>query len=98
MTSLKTSSTSSLTDPFICPQCQAQMTLRPLAPYPVWIQFLFGVSFLLLLFFGEKAQNFTPYALWLWTAIQILLGFLLMKGRIRASRKVYRCVRCSADL
>lgn len=87
MTSLKTSENE-------CPNCNHPMTLRPLQPYPVVLQLVFGISFLALLFLSDWITKLFPYALWIWTAAQIILGLLLVRGRIRASKKVYRCVRC----
>jgi len=36
--------------------------------------------------------------IWVWCLVQALLGALLIRGRLRAKRRILRCIRCSADL
>ncbi len=84
-------------DPSECSQCHSPMVLRPLAPYPVLVQILFGVSFIAFILTYEKFYK-QPSILWVWSLVQIILGAMLVRGRIHAKKRVYRCVRCSADL
>lgn len=73
------------------------MVSRPAHPYPVLLQTIFGLSFIIFLIFGDKIValghgNKTP--LWIWSAVQIMLGVLLIRRRSQAKRRVYRCIRC----
>jgi hypothetical protein len=81
----------------ICPTCKMTMVDRPAYPYPVISQALFGISFLLFMFFFQKAQE-SPLTLWTWTVIQVVLGMILIRGRIRARKREYRCIRCTSAL
>lgn len=73
------------------------MVLRPAYPYPVLIQIIFGASFIAFILLFEKFESY-PTFLWGWSGVQVVLGFFLVRGRIRARKRVYRCVRCSGDL
>ncbi len=79
-----------------CPKCQQTMVWRPKYPFPVVLQVVFGVSFLLFVLFVEKLPS--RALVYAWTAAQILLGGLLIFGRARARQKVLRCIKCGSGL
>lgn len=77
------------------------MTLRQQHPYPVALQILFAVSFVAFFFLAEKFQNewrAHRMWLWIWSGVQVLLGVLLVRARLRSRKRVLRCIRCSADI
>jgi hypothetical protein len=73
------------------------MALRPKAPYPVLLQVVFGLSFIAFLYFFESLKEWIAL-LWIWSFFQLLVGLLLVRGRILANRLVYYCVRCTPAL
>ena len=79
-----------------CPKCQQLMVWRPKYPFPVVLQILFGVSFLLFVLFVEKLPS--RALVYAWTAVQVALGGLLVLGRARAKQKVLRCIKCDPGL
>lgn len=80
-----------------CHKCGGALSARPAAPFPVVLQTVFGVSFLLFLWYtsGTKPDKNILIA---WTFLQLVLAVLLVRARIRARKRVYRCTRCSSDL
>lgn len=80
-----------------CPKCGGALSARAAAPYPVLLQTVFGVSFLLFLWYTSAAQP-NKNILIAWTILQLGLSVLLIRARIRARKRVYRCARCSSDL
>jgi hypothetical protein len=75
----------------ICSKCQSPLVERPAHPYPVLLQALFAVSFVafLICFDSIRAHSI---AVWIWSAVQILLAIALTRARIRARRKTWQCV------
>lgn len=69
------------------------MVDRPERKYPVLLQLVFGGSFIAFILLAERL-SLKNWMLWGWFSIQVFLGFLLARARIRAKRRVYRCVRC----
>ncbi len=80
-----------------CDQCGGPLAERPAHPYPVLEQTLFGLSFLGFLLVGEKLRGQLAL-IWVWSAVQLILGALLIRGRMRSKRTVYRCIRCGREL
>ncbi|MBN23330.1 MAG: hypothetical protein CL678_18740 [Bdellovibrionaceae bacterium] len=94
MTSFKASN--SIPDD-VCEKCGGGMNPRPLAPYPVKLQIIFGVSFLAFLLTYDSLTEHKSL-LWIWSGIQVILGLFLIQGRRKASRRVLRCARCGTEL
>jgi hypothetical protein len=94
MTSFETSS--DITDKS-CPDCQGPMTWRREFPYPVVSHLIFGASFLAFLLLYDQIRAHRLW-LWLWSVVQIALGAWVMRARLRARKRVLRCIRCSGDL
>jgi hypothetical protein len=92
-----TSSASSDSDQ-VCKNCGGLMAWRQAHPYPVALQVAFGVCFVAFLFFSDKVAQFGRQWNFLWSAIGVALGVLLIRGRVRAKKTVLRCIRCNADL
>lgn len=67
---------------------------RPAHPYPVFMTALFGGSFLAFLALADTVRAFGTGVIWAWSIVQILLGAELMRQRLRARRRVSRCIRC----
>ncbi len=88
---------SARSDAEACPSCGGATAWRPLHPFPVLVQLLFGASFVLFLFFLDQMQSRRVYV-WLWTVVQVVLGGFLIYGRYRAKLRVLRCIRCGQDL
>ncbi len=84
-------------DADVCPKCGGPLADRPEHPYPVLLQALFGLSFLLFLIFFDEIRPFRT-ALWGWSLAQAAMGIALVRGRMRARKRVYRCIRCTAAL
>lgn len=80
-----------------CPDCGGPLMERPEFPYPSGVQAAFGVSFVLFLALFNRVQQSRP-AIWAWSALQIALGILLIRRRIRAKSRVLRCIRCEHAL
>jgi len=80
-----------------CDQCGGPLAERPADPYPVFEQVLFGLSFLAFLLMGEKLRGHLA-VIWVWCGVQVVLGALLIRGRMRSKRTVYRCIRCGREL
>jgi len=81
-----------------CPSCGGEWVCRPLAPYPVLTQILFGFGFLALIIVDQSRIQIPSWIYWLWTGVQMILGALLIRGRLRARKKIYRCVQCRATV
>jgi hypothetical protein len=80
-----------------CPKCKGPLTQRSERPFPVILQTVFGLSFLVFLFAIEKLRAHTMW-LWIWSGFQAVLGSLLIRARVHSSRRVYRCNRCDSAL
>ncbi len=76
-----------------CPRCQREMVLRHPHPYPVFLQSAFGLSFIIFMLYHIRG----PW-IWIWCFVQVVLGLLLIRGRIKAKKIVFRCIRCMTDL
>jgi len=85
----------SLTDN--CPKCGAPLRERQAYPYPVKSQILFALSFVFFLFAQDKIAS-NKIVLGAWCLFQIALGAWLIRGRLRARKRIYHCVRCQPDL
>jgi len=81
-----------------CQNCGGLMAWRQAHPYPVLIQVLFGVCFVAFLLFSDKVARYGRQWNYLWTAVGVVLGLFLIRGRARAKKTVLRCIRCNADL
>jgi hypothetical protein len=53
----------------------------------------FGISFVLFLFLIEKVQTHRE-VIWVWCGVQALLGYLLVRARIKARKRFLICIRC----
>lgn len=88
-----------------CPSCQSkygadrkgELVLRPAHPFPVVTQVLFGLSFVLFLVFFDKIQMHKVWV-WSWSAVQFILGIVLVYRRRRASKRLLHCIRCGQEL
>ena len=80
-----------------CSRCGDPLTSRPAAPYPVALQIIFAGSFVVFLIVTAMGPLPKP-VLWAWTAVQIVLGALVIRARKRAQGTVFRCNRCDTDL
>lgn len=65
--------------------------------YPVILQLLFAISFVLFLVFFDRVRA-NRQLLWGWSIFQAALGAGLIRGRIRARKRVLRCIRCTPTL
>lgn len=74
------------------------MAWRQAHPYPVKLQILFGACFLAFLGLSDKVSRYGRQWNYLWTAVGVVLGVLLIRGRARARKTVLRCIRCNSDL
>jgi hypothetical protein len=77
-----------------CPKCGGPLALRPAHPYPIVVQVLFALSFIVFFLTAEKVKVY-PTALGAWIVLQIGLGALLVRGRLRTRKRILQCVRCS---
>jgi hypothetical protein len=73
------------------------MRLRNAKPFPVALQAVFGISFLVFLWAQGSGKVPTKY-LWIWSAFQVALGVLLVRARFASAKKVFICLRCGATL
>ena len=73
------------------------MAWRQEHPYPIWLQTAFGLSFIAFLFTFDRVHT-NRLVVWAWSLTQITLGALLIRGRLRAKKRVLRCIRCSGAL
>lgn len=76
----------------VCAKCGRPSAVRPAAPQPILLQATFAVSFILFLFFADRLKS--GAYLWAWSVAQILLGGLLIRARMRASIRIFRCSWC----
>jgi hypothetical protein len=83
--------------PEACPKCAGPLAWRQIHGYPVLAQALFGISFIIFLFVYDQVRE-SRAILWSWSIVQVGLGALLMRGRMRARKRVLRCIRCNAAL
>jgi hypothetical protein len=76
------------------------MVWKQAHPYPVAAQVLFGGSFVAFLLFSEKLFSQGSHRVWLavWCGVQIALGVWLVKARLRARKRILRCIRCEQAL
>ena len=76
------------------------MAWRQAQPYPVIAQALFGLSFGVFMFFAEKlfANPAHQAWIWVWAMVQVYLGIWLVRGRLKARRRILRCIRCGLEL
>ncbi len=83
----------------LCGQCGGGLTARPAHPYPVALTAAFGLSFVVFLALqGSELLLRHRVAVYVWTVAQALLGVALVRARLRARKRVYRCIRCDAAL
>ena len=80
-----------------CPKCGGPVRERPARPFPVALQLLFGASFALFLIFYSRLAEI-KWAIWAWTAAQIVLGVFLMRARKKSHQRILICIRCKAQL
>ncbi len=76
-----------------CPQCGGPLAWRAVSGYPVVLQVVFGASFVAFLLLIGRLQGNIP-ALAGWTCAQALLGWVLVRARLRAKARILRCIRC----
>lgn len=81
----------------LCPECGRTAAWRQVHRYPVLETLVFGGSFAAFLLLYSKLGS-TPAALWSWSAVQVALGALLIRGRIRAKKRVLVCIHCKQAL
>lgn len=81
----------------ICEKCSGPMRLRNARPYPVLLQVLFGVSFAGFLW-ASTSKLLSPRLSYAWTALEVVLGVLLVRARNASAKKVFICLRCGATL
>jgi hypothetical protein len=79
-----------------CPKCQFAMSEEP-KPFPVILQTVFGLNFLAF-WLAFDAIRPHRWAVWAWCLSEIILGFFLIRARVRARGRVYRCIRCDSTL
>jgi hypothetical protein len=79
-----------------CPKCQYPM-VQGARSYPVFLQTLFGVSFLGFLLAFDAIKLHKPIV-WAWCLLQVVLGIQLIRARKKAQGRVYRCIRCDSAL
>lgn len=85
--------------PNSCPKCGGEPVSRPAHPYPVALTAVFGLSFVVFLAIQGSAFVLSHRAvMYGWTAFQAALGVALIRARLRARKRVYRCIRCDAAL
>src|SRR5689334_20018859 len=72
----------------VCEKCSGPMRLRNARPFPVLLQTLFGVSFAGFLW-AQSAGKIPPRGLWIWSALQVVLGILLVRARYASAKKVF---------
>ncbi|MGZ3697474.1 MAG: hypothetical protein ACXWPM_03185 [Bdellovibrionota bacterium] len=70
---------------------------RPAQGYPVLAQVLFGLSFVAFLIFNDRIHS-QKIGITAWCLIQFALGVWLIRGRMRARRRISRCIRCGVDV
>lgn len=82
-----------------CPSCreEGRLVSRPAYPYPIWIQLIFGVSFVIFILMSSHLQGHREWV-WAWSLAQLALGLLLIQRRLRARKTILRCIRCAQDL
>jgi hypothetical protein len=73
------------------------MAWRQKHRYPVVLQILFAVSFILFLIYFDQVRAHRDW-LWAWCIFQGAVGVGLIRGRVRARKRVLRCIRCSSTL
>ncbi len=79
------------------PQCNGVLVQKPKYPYPIWSQLAFGVSFITFVFAVDR-YPLTRVGLAFWFALQVVLGIILVRQRIRTKIRILRCIRCGKDL
>ncbi len=80
-----------------CPKCGGPITWRPAHGYPILAQVVFAASFIAFLVYFDQVKS-NRAMLWAWSVLQAGLGVWLVRGRMRAQKRVLRCIRCSTDL
>jgi hypothetical protein len=80
-----------------CPACGAEMAWRQPHGFPVVLQALFAVSFLAFLLTYDRFGSHR-YVVWVWSAVQMLLGALLIRARLRTRKRVLHCIRCNPTI
>src|SRR4051812_34940275 len=83
-----------------CPQCGGPLASKQAHPFPVVPQVLFATSFVLFLLFADRLfqGGVNRVGLALWCALQVGLGFWLVRSRLRARERLLRCIRCGHEL
>ena len=80
-----------------CPRCGGPTREKPLRPFPVALQAVFGVSFIAFLILFEQVKTHIVLV-WIWSAVQVALGIALIVLRKQAQKTVLRCIRCETVL
>lgn len=80
-----------------CEKCGGPLRERAAHPYPLLLQSIFGISFILFLTFYSKFSD-QKRILWSWTALQLVCGVFLIKARKKANKRILICIRCKAEL
>ncbi len=89
-----------------CPHCNGNRIVeRPARPMPWLLQTLFAVSFVAFLIVSDRkwltvwfAPIWAVRIVWVWSAIQIILGVLLARARFQARGRIFRCLACGATV
>lgn len=105
MTSLKASEKTTTRGPIsaradddgLCEKCKSPLKIRQAHPYPVTLQIIFALSFAAFLW-AQSAIKLPSPVFWLWTTAQIILGVLLVRARLRSSKRILICIRCNPPL
>jgi hypothetical protein len=82
----------------LCKNCGGPLAQRPAHPYPVALTLAFGACFLGFLLFSERVARYGREWNYVWSGIGVVLGILLIRGRMRAKKTVLRCIRCNQAL
>ena len=81
-----------------CSTCGAELISKVKRKHPVALQLLFGASFLAFLVVTRDSAHSPKWLLWSWTAIQLGLGYFLVKARMRAKQRNWHCNHCQPSL
>ncbi len=81
----------------LCEKCGNRLTSRPMRSFPIALQVVFSVSFIAFLLLLERLKTM-PTLLWVWSALQLVLGGFLIQARRLAGKRILICIHCDAAL